>query len=58
MILSNLDLNFSEFIIPLVLTILVVMLARVISVYIPVKINNIFKIEEHIPNSWAILLSW
>lgn len=58
LILSDLDVNFSEFIMPLVVTIIVVMVARVISVYIPVKINNFFKIEDHIPNSWAILLSW
>ncbi|MDD3145426.1 MAG: cation:proton antiporter [Candidatus Gracilibacteria bacterium] len=58
LILSELDVNFTEFILPLIITIFVVMIARVISVYIPVKINNFFKIEDHIPHSWAILLSW
>ncbi len=58
LILSNINVNFSEFIFPLFVTILVVMISRVISVYIPVWINNFFKIEDHIPNSWSILLSW
>lgn len=58
LILSTVNINFWEFIIPIFVTILVVMIARVISVYIPVWLNNIFKIEEHIPNSWTILLSW
>lgn len=58
LILSTVNINFWEFIIPIFVTILVVMIARVISVYIPIWLNNIFKIEEHIPNSWTILLSW
>lgn len=58
LILSTVDIHFSEFIVPILVTILVVMIARVISVYIPVWLNNILKIEEHIPNSWTILLSW
>lgn len=58
LILSTININFSQFLIPLFITIFVVVIARIISVYIPITIINKFKLEEHIPNSWSILLSW
>lgn len=58
LVLSSVDINFNQFLIPLLLTIIVVVVARIISVYIPITILNTFKLEEHIPNSWSILLSW
>jgi CPA1 family monovalent cation:H+ antiporter len=58
LILSSIDIDFTQFLLPLSLTILVVVIARIISVYLPITIINKFKLEEHIPNSWSILLSW
>lgn len=58
LILASIDINFKDFILPVIITISVVMLARVISVYIPVWFINTFKLEEKIPHSWMILLSW
>gem|GEM_PF-2822515 len=34
------------------------MIARAISVYIPILFINIFKLEEKIPSSWQNLLAW
>jgi len=40
------------------LVIVVVMIARTISVNIPIRIINLLKLEEHIPKNWITLLSW
>jgi hypothetical protein len=37
---------------------MVVMISRVIGVFIPISFINAFKLEEKIPSSWMILLSW
>ncbi len=58
LILSSIEIDFTQFLVPLVLTIFIVVIARIISVYIPITIINKFKLEEHIPNTWSILLSW
>ncbi|MDP3381191.1 MAG: hypothetical protein Q8S84_06925 [bacterium] len=58
MILSTIDIKFSQFILPLFITIFTVMIARVISVYIPIFTINIFKLEENIPYNRVKLLSW
>lgn len=58
LILSTVDTKHLTLIFPLLATIPVVMLARSLSVYIPIKIINAFKLEEHIPASWQHLLSW
>ncbi|MBT4632665.1 hypothetical protein HOB94_01430 [bacterium] len=50
--------NLSNFILPIIVVILTVMVIRVISVYIPISLINLFKIEKHIPSSWILLLSW
>lgn len=34
------------------------MIARAISIYIPIGIINRLKVEENIPMSWQHLLSW
>ncbi|MDP2090134.1 MAG: cation:proton antiporter [Candidatus Gracilibacteria bacterium] len=58
LILSTIDIKFSQFILPLFITIFTVMIARVISVYIPIFTINIFKLEENIPYNRVKLLSW
>lgn len=56
--ISKINLNFSDFALPIVITIVIVMLARAISVYLPISLLNASKLEEKIPNSWMHLLSW
>lgn len=58
LILSNLNVKLLDFIFPIIITIFVVMIARVFAVFIPISIINLFKLEEKIPKSWMILLSW
>jgi len=58
LILSDININFTLFIPPILLVIVIVMIARAISVYIPIWIINTFKLEEHIPMTWQHLLSW
>jgi CPA1 family monovalent cation:H+ antiporter len=58
LILSTININLTQFILPVIIVILTTMVSRLISVYIPISIINIFKIEEKIPSSWITLLSW
>lgn len=58
LILSYVQVDFLKFIVPVILTIVIIMFARVISVYLPIKFVNIFKIEEHVPTSYITMLSW
>ena len=58
LILSDLDLHLSTFLFPIFATILIVMIARAVSVYIPIGVINLTKIEERIPLNWQHLLSW
>jgi len=58
LILSTIKIDFTQFMSPIWITIVVVMLARAISIYLPVWFINFFKIEEHIPSSWQHLLAW
>lgn len=58
LILSHIKIDFASFIIPIFAVIIIVMISRAISVYIPIWILNKFKMEEHIPASWQHLLSW
>lgn len=58
LILSSLEVDFISLLVPLFIAIPIVMLARMLSVYFPIWIINIFKLEEHIPMSWQHLLSW
>ncbi|CAG7856555.1 hypothetical protein MCAMS1_01082 [biofilm metagenome] len=43
---------------PIAAIILVVVLARIISVYSSVSVVNLLKLEERIPQTWQQLLSW
>jgi len=58
LILSNIDINFSDFILPIIIVILSLVIIRWISVYLSISFVNIFKLEEKIPKNWIILLSW
>lgn len=58
LILSLIEVDFVSFIIPITIVILVVMVARAISIYLPIWFLNFFKLEERIPNTWQFLLSW
>lgn len=58
LILSHIDIEFSKFILPIIIVIIIVMLARAISVYLPIFVLNKLKLEEKIPTKWQHLLSW
>ena len=58
LILSSIEIAVSSLIFHILVSIPVVVLARLISVYIPIWIINFFSLEEKIPNSWQQLLSW
>lgn len=58
LMLSTVDIWLTQFILPIIICILTIMIARLISVYIPVSIVNLFKLEDKIPKSWVFLLSW
>ncbi len=58
LILADLNINFQKFIPAIIIVIIVVAIARAISVYIPISIINLFKIEEKIPLTWQHLLAW
>lgn len=58
LILTQININFWDFILPIIVSIIIVMIARAISVYIPILFINIFKLEEKIPSSWQNLLAW
>ncbi len=58
LILSSIEVSFFELIVPIFIAIIVVAIARVVAVYIPLSFINVLKLEEKIPNSWQVLLSW
>lgn len=57
--LSNIEwINISDFIIPTIVSIFVVMIARAISVYLPIWFLNKFNFWEKIPLGWQHIMSW
>jgi CPA1 family monovalent cation:H+ antiporter len=58
LILADINIDFSNFIIPILLVIFVVSIARAISVYIPIWIINSLKVEEKVSRKRQHLLSW
>lgn len=58
LILSHIDIDFMQFILPITVVIIVVMISRAISVYFPVWILNYMWCEEKVPTKWQHLLSW
>jgi monovalent cation:H+ antiporter, CPA1 family len=55
---ANLSIDINIALIPILAIILVVVIARVVSVYLSVSLVNLIKIEDRIPQSWRQLLSW
>ena len=58
LILADINIDFSKFILPIILVILVVSIARAVSIYIPIGFVNFLKVEEKVPLNWQHLLSW
>lgn len=58
LILSHIDIDFMSLLFPSLVVVVIVMVARIISVYLPITALNFSKTEEHIPASWQFLLSW
>lgn len=58
LLFANSGVDFMELWLPILVTIAVVAIARVISVYTVVAPLNRAKLESHIPNTWSKLLSW
>lgn len=55
---SHINFDIIEFFFPVILIIFFVVFARALSVYLPIKLLNKTKLEEHIPTQWQHLLSW
>ena len=58
LIVSELSINLIDFILPIIVVIIVVSIARAISVYLPIWILNKLKLGEKIPLNWQHILSW
>ena len=58
LIFTQLEIDLNFFVFPVLITILVVVLARAVAVYLPIWILNKLKIEEEVPMAWQHLLSW
>lgn len=58
LILSTVEVPFMPLMVPTFIAIVVVAIARTVSVYVPIGIINATKTEEHIPKTWQMLLSW
>lgn len=58
LVLSHIEIDFIKFIWPIWIVIFVVILARAMSIYLPIWLMNLFKFEEKIPMNWQHLLSW
>ena len=55
---AHLSIELKIALVPILAIILVVVIARVVSVYLSVSIVNVMKLEDHIPQNWRQLLSW
>lgn len=58
LVLSQLNVSITDFTVPIIITIIVVVLSRVISVFLPIWVINFFKLEEKVPLVRTQLLSW
>jgi len=58
LLFAGLPIHFSQFFWPIIVTVLVVMIGRALSIYPVIGFLNKTKTEEHIPLSWQHLLSW
>lgn len=58
LLFADLPIHFNQFIVPMLITVVVVMVGRALSIYPVVALVNRFKKEEPIPMSWQHLLAW
>lgn len=58
LLFASADVDFRQLALPIIATVLIVMVVRAISVFVVVTPINLLKLEEKIPLSWQILLSW
>ena len=58
LLFASSDIDIATLLLPILLTILIVAAVRVIAVFSVTSAVNAFSIEEKIPRSWEILLSW
>lgn len=58
LLFANTKVDFGQLWLPIVITIIVVAVARLVSVYAVIVPLNKLKLESHIPSSWLKLLSW
>lgn len=54
----KLNIDFKDFILPIIISIFIVIVSRSLSVFIPIWILNMTKFEERIPYSWQMILAW
>ena len=55
---ANLSIELKVAFLPILAIIVVVLIARAVSVYLSVSVINVLKLEESIPPSWQQLMSW
>ncbi len=58
LLFADLPIDFGRFVLPIFLTVLVVILARAVSVYPVVRLLNFTRKEQFIPTTWQHLLAW
>lgn len=58
LLFASLQIDVRELWLPILVSVIIVAIVRVIAVYSVVRPLNAMKIEEEIPNSWQILLAW
>ncbi len=56
--LDSIEAIFLDFTIPIIIAILVLLLARFLTVYLSIWIVNSFKLEERVPEKWKSILFW
>ncbi|PIE85171.1 hypothetical protein CSA08_03445 [Candidatus Gracilibacteria bacterium] len=56
--LDSIEAIFLDFTIPIIIAILVLLLARFLTVYLSIGIVNSFKLEERVPEKWKSILFW
>lgn len=58
LLFADLPIHFDQFIVPMLMTVVVVMIGRGLSIYPVVAMVNRLKKEDQIPMSWQHLLAW
>lgn len=58
LLFASAGVNFAELWLPILLTVMIVAVARIVSIYVVTLPLNFSKVENHIPASWQALLAW